>query len=68
MPALPDRAHGKVSTHFLGKLCKLLLVWRVRIRDRRHLTTLSDHLLHDIGISRDDIEREPSHSFWRVER
>jgi uncharacterized protein YjiS (DUF1127 family) len=26
---------------------------------------LDDHLLHDIGLSRSDVEREASKPFWR---
>jgi len=67
-PAFPVNPRGKRATHFLRQLCDLVFGWRARIRDRHHLTKLSDHLLSDIGIRRDDIEREPSRSFWRVER
>jgi uncharacterized protein YjiS (DUF1127 family) len=64
---LPDRARGKAST-CLRQLRTLVFGWYLRLRDRRDLTKLSNYLLDDIGIRRDDIEREPSRSFWRVDR
>ena len=36
-----------------------------RIRQRRQLRALPDHLLHDIGVSRYDAEREGRKPFWR---
>ncbi|MGH6931259.1 MAG: DUF1127 domain-containing protein [Dongiaceae bacterium] len=40
--------------------------WAQRIADRRTLQTLDDHVLHDIGLSRADIEREASKRFWQA--
>jgi uncharacterized protein YjiS (DUF1127 family) len=39
--------------------------WRDRSRQRRTLMRFDDHLLHDIGLSRSDVEREASKPFWR---
>jgi uncharacterized protein YjiS (DUF1127 family) len=55
MLAFSDRA----STNFLRQLCRLVFGWPARIRDYRHLT--------ELGIRRDEIEREHMRSFWRVE-
>jgi uncharacterized protein YjiS (DUF1127 family) len=43
------------------------LVRRVhaRTRQRRHLFTLSDHQLRDIGLIRSDVELEWRKPFWR---
>ena len=35
------------------------------MRQRRQLRALPDHLLHDIGVSRCDAEREGSKHFWQ---
>ncbi|HYD99329.1 MAG TPA: DUF1127 domain-containing protein [Alphaproteobacteria bacterium] len=36
-----------------------------RRRGRRHLATLTDDMLRDIGLSRADVESELSKPFWR---
>jgi uncharacterized protein YjiS (DUF1127 family) len=43
-----------------------LAIWAERRRERRHLAGLSDHLIHDIGLSRSDVERETAKPFWRA--
>lgn len=42
-----------------------LAVWQERRRQRRALESLSDHMLHDIGISRADAGGEADKPFWR---
>jgi uncharacterized protein YjiS (DUF1127 family) len=42
-----------------------ILTWIERHRQRRVLQAMSDHMLHDIGLSRADAERETSKHFWR---
>jgi len=49
----------------LGDAFTLAYGWRDRSRQRRTLMRLDDHLLHDIGLSRSDVEREASKPFWR---
>lgn len=39
--------------------------WSRRIADRRALRALDDHILHDIGLSRADIEHEAGKRFWQ---
>jgi uncharacterized protein YjiS (DUF1127 family) len=39
--------------------------WRRRIRDRRQLGSLSDSMLQDIGISRDEAVYLSNKPFWR---
>jgi uncharacterized protein YjiS (DUF1127 family) len=34
-------------------------------RQRRALAQLENHLLDDIGLTRDDVERELSRSIWK---
>jgi uncharacterized protein YjiS (DUF1127 family) len=36
-----------------------------RIQERRALYRLDDYMLHDIGISRADVELEANKPFWR---
>jgi uncharacterized protein YjiS (DUF1127 family) len=38
--------------------------WRRRVRSRNELHGLSDQTLRDIGVSRCDVHRETSKSFW----
>ena len=43
-------------------------LWIARSRQRRHLGELAawdDHILKDIGVSRDDALREAAKPFWR---
>ncbi|HEX4570322.1 MAG TPA: DUF1127 domain-containing protein [Dongiaceae bacterium] len=40
-------------------------LWRERGRQRRALQNLNDDMLKDIGVSRCDVYRESSKSFWR---
>ena len=47
------------------RLVELLFEWQERARQRETLGKLSDYMLHDIGISRADAEREVDKPFWR---
>ena len=49
----------------LGDAFTLAYGWTERSRQRRSLMRLDDHMLHDIGLSRSDVEREGSKPFWR---
>lgn len=40
-------------------------IWLERYRQRRALQALPDHLLHDIGVSRLDADREGDKPFWQ---
>jgi uncharacterized protein YjiS (DUF1127 family) len=44
----------------------LLLVWHERARQRRHLRSLNDRMLRDIGLTRADVLAESSKPFWRL--
>ena len=52
-------------TELLGDAFTLACGWRDRSRQRRTLMRLDDRLLHDIGLSRSDVDREASKPFWR---
>ncbi|WP_449431732.1 DUF1127 domain-containing protein [Pseudomonas putida] len=45
------------SMHRLGR-------WVQLYRQRRELATLSDATLHDLGLSRADIQQEADRHFW----
>lgn len=47
-------------------LIDVLVQWHNRARQRAVLRTLSDHQLHDIGVSRADACREAAKPFWRA--
>lgn len=44
----------------------LVLTWHERARQRRHLQSLSDHMLRDLGLTRADVLAEASKPFWRL--
>jgi uncharacterized protein YjiS (DUF1127 family) len=37
----------------------------MRVQSRHVLAMLSDHMLRDIGLTRDDVDRELLKPFWR---
>jgi len=47
-------------------VAQTLMVWQDRAQQRRHLASLDDRLLRDMGLSRADVEREARQPFWRV--
>ena len=50
----------------LGAAIETLLLWQSRGRARRDLARLDDQMLHDIGATRADVEREYRKPFWRA--
>ncbi len=66
VPGLHDLARlGAGLTSALPALWETLLTWQERASQRRHLASLEDRMLKDMGISRADAEREASKPFWR---
>ncbi len=57
---------GAPSRSILGRTLRLVMVWRRRARDRRVLTQLDDRMLHDIGLTRADIDCEIAKPFWQI--
>ncbi len=49
---------------WLTEALDLVLTWHERTRQRRQLQSLSDAMLHDIGLGRADVEAETSKPFW----
>ena len=48
-----------------GEAIGTLTLWQARRRARQQLAGLSDQMLQDIGITRDQVEREYVKPFWR---
>ncbi|MEM7023904.1 MAG: DUF1127 domain-containing protein [Pseudomonadota bacterium] len=42
-----------------------IVVWRDRARQRRHLRSLNNHMLRDLGLTRADVLAESDKPFWR---
>jgi uncharacterized protein YjiS (DUF1127 family) len=47
------------------RMVATIRLWRRRVRSRQELRDLSDHLLKDIGLSRDAVACEVAKPFWR---
>ena len=60
-----SRHERKLSTWASGRAW--IEPWAVRRRQRRALAALAedDHLLDDIGVSRDEARREAAKPFWQ---
>ena len=61
-------ATGHRATHgrtFSERVLRTLILWHHRARSRAALRRLDDHLLRDIGLSRETAERVASKPFWR---
>ncbi|MBK8159712.1 MAG: DUF1127 domain-containing protein [Rhodospirillaceae bacterium] len=43
-----------------------ILLWLERNRQRRHLRSLSNHMLKDLGLSRADVEQELRKRPWQT--
>jgi uncharacterized protein YjiS (DUF1127 family) len=63
--ALPTSSHI-AARNALRSLLDTVSAWRARARQRHALSTLDDHMLRDIGLTRVDVEREGRKPFWRA--
>lgn len=59
------RKAGQGNRSMLRKLADMLQRRRQRARLRRELERLDDHMLHDIGARRAELEAEAAKPFWR---
>lgn len=48
----------------IGRMPHIVRAWITRAQSRRVLAMLSDHMLRDIGLTRDYVERELMKPFW----
>jgi len=62
-----------IATHDVPVLARVALkvaaavtLWDLRRRTRKHLRTLDDRLLQDVGLTRAEAQAESAHPFWRV--
>lgn len=55
-------------TSWLAALSNRLKLWQALMRERRHLRSLDDHTLKDIGLSRMHAEYEADRPFWDTAR
>jgi uncharacterized protein YjiS (DUF1127 family) len=63
---LAGRTHRPADRALSIQIAEIVLTWLERVRQRRHLGQLSDHMLKDIGLARADLEVEVSKPFWRA--
>ena len=63
-----DHIEPTVETrrHMLTDWARTIEIWFVRYQGRRDLSLLGDHLLKDIGISREDAVWKAGKPFWRA--
>jgi uncharacterized protein YjiS (DUF1127 family) len=60
LSATSRRISARIARHW----ARFLAAQEIR-RQRRALAQLENHLLDDIGLTRDDVERELSRSMWK---
>ncbi len=53
-------------TPVLSRVVEAPIAWLDRVRDRRHLASMSDAMLKDIGVSRADAAHEAEKRFWQA--
>jgi uncharacterized protein YjiS (DUF1127 family) len=56
--AVQTRAGLRAAAHFMAIAARTAGSWLERRRQLRALAALDDHLLRDIGLSREDVKRE----------
>ena len=59
----PPLATGR---HMLTGWVRTIEIWLIHHQGRQDLSSLSDHLLKDIGISREDIGTSREDAFWKA--
>ena len=56
---------AKIGQISLGAFA-LLVAWQVRATERAHLASLDEHVLHDMGMTRDDARSEAAKPVWQA--
>ncbi|MBM3596877.1 MAG: DUF1127 domain-containing protein [Alphaproteobacteria bacterium] len=64
--ALHGRHVARGTGGFISALVARLLLWQERAAERQYLSTMADHELRDLGLSRADILQEAAKPFWRA--
>lgn len=63
---LPRRAlRVPFLTAWISQAMRTTLLWQQRRRTRTHLSQLPSYLLHDVGLTEDDVRIERNKPFWR---
>jgi uncharacterized protein YjiS (DUF1127 family) len=60
----PSWRHGRLM-RLGGAAARAAWFWMERSRQRRALAQLDDHLLRDIGLTRDEARSECANPFWK---
>lgn len=60
---VPSIAEDTISAS-VARIVQTLATWRRRSRERAELSRLSDRLLKDIGVTREQVRKEVAKSFW----
>jgi uncharacterized protein YjiS (DUF1127 family) len=60
------RSGAVTGRHILSSLVRSIELWLIRHQGRQDLNSLGDHLLKDIGISREDIGISREDALWTV--
>ena len=62
----PHASHHGLHGHgFFGHIHDMVATWRERSRTRARLADLDDHMLRDIGLNPEMVDREIRKPFWR---
>jgi len=66
-PEVPHRAGMRhiAALRAIRRIVAAIQLWRGRARSRPQLRELSDHMLKDIGLRRDDVGYDFPKLFWR---
>ena len=62
----PAGRTGRFWTAAIEPVARHLATWSYRRRSRQHLQAMDDHMLSDIGLSRDEAFDEGQKPFWRA--
>ena len=63
--ALNGAYRPPLAARWAVKFAVLLTQWDMKRRTRRHLVRLDDHMLKDVGLTRDAASTEAARPFWR---
>jgi uncharacterized protein YjiS (DUF1127 family) len=58
------RSAYQLSGKAIDRAFDRLATWQQRAQERHQLRMLDDHMLHDVGLTRADVEQEASKPFW----
>jgi uncharacterized protein YjiS (DUF1127 family) len=64
LAAVPAATHGGALLRAPFTLLTRLAAWQRQAEERSHMLRLSAHELHDLGLSRADVEEMARKPFW----